>query len=127
MTLAAVEVHLVGPEWFTHDIRRVGNQRAAVHGDAATSPDKAGPALAANRFPREWLAIHHHPVGVLVTRTALFDEDFHRTGIVGARRPLHNVVVVLTPVEFADVEAVRTGVSIIGNPGRRPEVKIPVQ
>src|ERR1035441_7896869 len=127
MAGAAVEMHFIGPERLAHDVRRVGHQRIAVNRDAAFGADETSAAVVTHRFAREGLAIDDDATGILVAGTVTFHEEFHRSRVVRPRRPLDDVVMVLAPVELADVKAVRAGIAIIGKPGRGSQVEVPVQ
>ena len=90
-------------------------------------PTKTRAALAADRLARIGLAVDDHAVGVAVVGAAVVHEEFHRARVVGTGGPLDDVVVVLAPVELADVEAMGAGVAVVGEIGRRPEVEVPIQ
>src|SRR5262249_33997192 len=112
---------------FADDFGRIGNQCAAVHGDPAIGADKAGAAFAADLFARVRLPINRDAVGVFVTRAIVLQENFDRPGGIGAGGPLDDIVVVLAPIEFADIEAVRSRDTVEREPRRRPEIKVPIK
>src|SRR5580658_2806231 len=41
-------------------------------------------------------------------------------------RPLDDIIVMLAPIQLADVEAMRAYVSVIGKPRHRPQVEVPI-
>ena len=127
MALAPIQMHLVRPERFPHRVRRIRNQRAPIHGDPPLRADKTSASFAADGFTGIRLAVHNHPAGILVRGTSVLDPKFHRPGVIRASRPLNDVVVVLAPIEFADVKAVRARVAVVREPRGRPQVKVPIQ
>ena len=71
--------------------------------------------------------MHDHATGILVTGAGFFHEDVHRARIVGRGGPLDDIIMVLAPVEFADIETVGARVAIVREPWRGTEVQVPVQ
>ena len=124
---AVIEARFVGPQGLAENVGRVGNDDFAPHGDPARGADDAHPAIAPHGLTRIVFAMDHDPVGVLQTQAVTFQEDFDRPRVIGARGPLDDIVVVLAPIQFTDVEAMGAGIAIVGEPGRRAEVKVPVE
>ena len=118
VAVAAVEMHLVGAKRFAHEVWRVGHQRIAIHRNTASSADEASAAVTAHGFAGVGFAINDYAAGILVAGAVVLHEEIHRSRVVRIRRPLDDVVVVLAPVEFPNVEAVRTGIAIIRKPRR---------
>src|SRR5689334_12513547 len=112
VALAAIEMHLIAPQRFLHDVRWIGDQSVAIHGDPSAGADKARAAFSPNRFSRIRFAVDDHATFVAVTGAAVLNPDFHRPGPVGVRGPLNDVVMMLAPVQFPNIKWVRTGVAI---------------
>ena len=112
MTVVTVKMCLPGPERFADNVRRVRHQRGTIHGNAAVGPDKTGAAFTAHRLARKALSINYNAVGVDVTGAIAAHENFHRPSVVSIGSPLHDVVMMLAPIELADVERVRANISV---------------
>ena len=74
MAIAVVKMNFVRAQRLLDDVRRVGNQIVAIHGDAPACADKTRAAVAAHRFARIRFAIDHDAAGVLVTGAILLHE-----------------------------------------------------
>src|ERR1035438_4012963 len=91
------------------------------------APDKTTPADLPHLFPGVSVAIDDHSAGILVTGAVVFHEKFHRPRVVGPRCPLNDVVVVLAPIQLADVIAMGASIAIVWDPGGGPQVEVPIQ
>src|SRR5207237_1664567 len=67
MAVAAVKMDFIGAKRFADDVGRLGNQRTAIHGDAASRADKTSATFAADGFARIGLAIDYDSRCVFVT------------------------------------------------------------
>src|ERR1051326_848962 len=120
-------MHFIGPKRIADDVRRVRYQCIAVHGYPSSGTDKASATFTADGFAGIRLAVKDYSAGVFVTRAAVFHENLDRTGIVGVGSPLDDVVVVLAPIEFTDIEPVRARNPVVGQPRGRAEIQIPIK
>ncbi len=127
MTVRPIEMDLRGTKRLANNVRRFGHQCVPIHRNTAMLADKTDAAIAPNFFAGIRPAVHCDTAGVAVTGAPVFDPKFHRPGRVGIGAPLDNVIVVLPPVEFANVEAVRPGIAIKREHRRRTEIQIPVE
>ena len=75
-----IHAGVAGMQRFLEDARRVGNDVAAVHGDAAFGADEAGAAFAADVLAGIAGRVDHHAVGVAVVDRAVL-----RPGLDGLR------------------------------------------
>src|SRR5205085_2990810 len=117
----------IRPKRLADNLGRIGDQRIAIHRDAATGANKTGATVAADWLTRAGFAVNDDAIGVLIARAVLLHEDFNGAGIVGCGRPLDDVVVMLAPVEFADIKAVRASIAVIREPGGGSEIEVPIQ
>src|SRR6266478_3607307 len=122
VTITVIEMLFVGLKRFAHNIRWIGHKRAAVHGDPALGPNKTSPSLAANRLAWIRLSIKHHSTGIPVPRAIVSQENLDRPGVIRVGSPLDNIVVMLAPVQFADVKRMRADISIERDLGSRAQV-----
>src|SRR5439155_9428565 len=76
MTVAAIQVRLIGSQRLLHDLGRVRHQRIPVHRDPPARSDKTRAPFSANRFTWISFAIHHDTTLVLVAGASLFHPDF---------------------------------------------------
>src|ERR1051326_4226619 len=127
MTVVSVKICLPGPQGFADDVRRVGHQRRTIHGNASVGPDKTRAAFAAYRLAWKALSIHDNAVGVGVAGAVAAHENLHWPGVVGIRGPLHDVVMMLTPIELPDVERMRPHISVERDHRRRSQKHIVVK
>src|SRR6516162_6161470 len=102
----------VGTQGLSNNLRRIGNEGVAVHGNPAVGSDKTRATLAANFFARVSLSIDCGAAGVLVAGTIPLHENLHRTGGIRICGPLDDVVMMLAPIEFANIEAMGPGFAI---------------
>jgi len=126
MAVAPVEMNLVGPKRLAHDVRRSEISALLSTAMRPSVPTKQAPPRL-RPFRLDNLPINNHTIAILIAGPAILHESFDRTGIVRSGGPLNDVVVMLAPIEFADVEPMGRGDAIIRQPGRRPEIKVPIQ
>src|SRR4051812_47344305 len=107
-------MNFIRSQRFENDFGRVGYNCVTIHGDASIRADKAGATFSSNWLIRIGATIDNHATRVLVAGPAFLKPQLYRTRIVRIGRPLNNVIVMLAPVQFADVEAVRSCDSIEG-------------
>src|SRR6185369_7911497 len=120
-------MHVFRPQRLPHDIGWVRHQGIAINRDSAVRAHKTGPPFRTDRLIRMRPAMYYDPAGILVPRSVLFHKNLYRSGLIRTGRPLHNIVMVLTPIQFSNVEAVRARVAVVRNRRRRPQVQIPIE
>src|SRR5260221_3872471 len=127
VAFGVIQMNLIGPKRFSYEVRWVGHQGVAIHRNAPRSSNKAGPSFAPDRFIGIRLAVNDDAARVTVAGAVIFHENLHRAGTISVSCPLHDVVVVLSPIEFADIETVRAGASVVRQPRRWSEIQVPVE
>ncbi len=127
MTTACVEVYVVRTDRFFQDARRIGNDVFTVHADFPFRADEPPAARFADFLSLVRPSIDDGSIGVFVDGASCFNIEFHRPGAVRVQAPLHDVVMVLSPIDSAVSEQVGVGVVSIGNRRRGSKPQVPIE
>src|ERR1700722_6430143 len=127
VTGVARQMNFAGVQRFADDLGGFGHERITVHGDPAVRADETTAAIGADRFIRIWLAENGDAVGIFVAGTIALEKSVGRAGVIHVGDPLDDIVMVLRPIEFADIEGMRAVFSVEGKHRRGAEIKVPVK
>ncbi len=104
VAVRAIHSFIIGPERFLENTRRMRDDVAAIHGNAALRADKAGAALAAHRSFGITGGMNNCSVCVVIMDVTLVVLNINHGPGVGIHGPLNDIVVVRAPVDIADEE-----------------------